>query len=94
MSRRLFVLLLAVALFALPAPAGAHHSTAMFNLALLLQTSDPNAATALYQRAAEAGDTNSMINLAYLLEQRDPDAAQSWYARAADASRSHDGQET
>jgi len=32
MSRRLFVLALAVAAFALPAPAGAHHSTAMFNL--------------------------------------------------------------
>jgi hypothetical protein len=32
MSRRLFVLALAVAVFALPAPAGAHHSTAMFNL--------------------------------------------------------------
>jgi hypothetical protein len=28
----LFVLALAVAVFALPAPAGAHHSTAMFNL--------------------------------------------------------------
>jgi len=32
MSRRLFVLALAVAVFGLPAQAGAHHSTAMFNL--------------------------------------------------------------
>jgi hypothetical protein len=32
MFRRLFVLALTVAVFALPAPADAHHSTAMFNL--------------------------------------------------------------
>jgi hypothetical protein len=32
MPRRLFVLAFAVAVCALPVPAGAHHSTAMFNL--------------------------------------------------------------
>jgi hypothetical protein len=32
MLRRLFVLALSIAVFAVPAPADAHHSTAMFNL--------------------------------------------------------------
>jgi TPR repeat protein len=59
--------------------------SAMSNLGLLLEESDPPAARRWYEQAAEAGDTGAKYNLGRLLSESDPVTARHWFEDAASA---------
>ena len=59
--------------------------SAMRNLGILLQSSDPVQARRWYEKAAAAGDTVAMINLGALLKDTKPDEARRWWEQASKA---------
>jgi TPR repeat protein len=64
--------------------ADAGETGPMYNLGLLLNDRDPDAARRWWEQAAAAGDAHAMNALGLLLNDRDPDAARRWYEQAAE----------
>jgi TPR repeat protein len=65
--------------------AQAGKPVAMYNLGVLLQSSEPEAARAWFQKAAQAGHAGAMNKLGILLQGSDPRAARVWIEKAAEA---------
>jgi hypothetical protein len=74
-----------IALEAMTSFAQAGYTDAMSNLGVLLEKSDPEAATSWYEKAAKEGHIGAMNNLGQTLEESDPEAARRWYEQAAEA---------
>ncbi len=58
---------------------------AMYALALLLQSTEPDPARGWYQKAAQAGVLDAMNDLGLLLQDTEPDQARAWLEKAARA---------